>query len=266
MQDLILLAKKYETSDFLKDDPSQFMHRAKNPLDQEILGFIAASLSFGQRKQILSHMELIMKQIHESEKTPLDWLKAGSYQNFFTLGDKSFYRMFTHKSMLLMCSTLRSLVEKYGSLGQAFKSIYQREAEESRAGTSTTAARPEEHLSRLIAREFPAECNIIPHTESSANKRINMFLRWMVRDASPVDLGLWTWYPKVKLLMPLDTHVMTQATKLGLLSPSASGKPRAASFNTAVELTQKLKQYFPQDPVRADFALFGLGVDQTGES
>lgn len=91
-----------------------------------------------------------------------------------------------------------------------------------------------------------------------------MFLRWMVRDNSPVDLGLWTWYPKQDLLMPLDTHVMQEATNLELIPPAQSGKPRAASLKTAVQLTECLRQVFPDDPVRADFALFGLGADKSG--
>ena len=85
-----------------------------------------------------------------------------------------------------------------------------------------------------------------------------MFLRWMVRTGSPVDLGLWTWYPASSLLIPLDTHVMQEAQKLGLLPQKST-----ASRKTAILLTKKMEEIFPGDPARGDYALFGLGIDKT---
>ena len=83
-----------------------------------------------------------------------------------------------------------------------------------------------------------------------------MFLRWMVRRKSPVDLGLWDWADPAKLLIPLDVHVMQEAVKLELIPEGA-----AASRKTAECLTAALAEVFPGDPCRGDFALFGLGVD-----
>ena len=82
-----------------------------------------------------------------------------------------------------------------------------------------------------------------------------MFLRWMVRDNSPVDKGFWTWYPKEKLIIPLATHVLQQSKNLGLIIENATGTRK-----TAMEITKALKQVFPEDPVKGDFALFGLGI------
>ena len=84
-----------------------------------------------------------------------------------------------------------------------------------------------------------------------------MFLRWMVRQNSPVDLGIWNWYPQSELLIPLDVHVMQEGIRLGLLPKNAT-----ASKKTAEILTKKMAEIFPGDPVRGDFALFGLGVDE----
>jgi uncharacterized protein (TIGR02757 family) len=82
-----------------------------------------------------------------------------------------------------------------------------------------------------------------------------MFLRWMVRDNSPVDLGLWAdIIDKRTLIMPLDTHVMQEANRLGLL------ESKTASMSTALKLTEKLRSVFPDDPLKGDFALFGIGV------
>ena len=82
-----------------------------------------------------------------------------------------------------------------------------------------------------------------------------MLLRWLVRTDSPVDVGLWTWFSKKDLLMPLDTHVMQQSNELGLICS------KSANLRTAVALTKKVAEIFPDDPVKADFALFGLGVN-----
>ena len=84
-----------------------------------------------------------------------------------------------------------------------------------------------------------------------------MFLRWMVRDSSPVDLGLWSdKIPRESLIIPLDTHVLTEAGKLGLVSS------RCASMAAARRLTTRLAEIFPDDPLKGDFALFGYGVDK----
>ena len=88
-------------------------------------------------------------------------------------------------------------------------------------------------------------------------KRVCMFLRWMVRSGSPVDLGLWAdIIDRRTLIMPLDTHVVQEATRLWLLAS------RTASMSTAKKLTAAMLEVFPDDPLRADFALFGLGVDE----
>ena len=106
----------------------------------------------------------------------------------------------------------------------------------------------------VIAGAFP-QCRVVPQNAGSANKRMNMFLRWMVRTGSPVDIGLWTWFSPADLVMPLDTHVLKQAKKLRLISERSAGTQK-----TARELTRALKQIWPDDPCRGDFALFGLGV------
>ena len=113
-----------------------------------------------------------------------------------------------------------------------------------------------EDLPLLIAEAFPKSA-IVPKGKSSANKRVHMFLRWMVRRDSPVDLGLWTWADPAELLIPLDVHVMQEAAKLGLI-----GQKATASRKTAEELTAALCEAFPADPCRGDYALFGLGVDK----
>lgn len=241
---LIFLADKYETADFIKNDPSQFMHRYSDVQNQEVAAFIAANLSFGRREQIISHVDFILSQ----SENPLEWILSGGYESVFPESEKSFYRMFSFKTMRIFFDTLRSILQKNESLGGFFKKIYE-DSDKS------------EHLCRLISSVFPDECTLIPRTKSSAAKRLNMFLRWMVRDSSPVDLGLWTWFDKKNLLMPMDTHVIQESVKFGLLPKSPSGKIPGATMKNALALTDFMKTVFPDDPVRGDFALFGLGVD-----
>ena len=97
---------------------------------------------------------------------------------------------------------------------------------------------------------------VVPKDTQSACKRVCMFLRWMVRDGSPVDLGLWAdFIDRRTLIMPLDTHVVGQSVRLGLLASSV------ASMSAAQRLTQTLATIFPDDPLKGDFALFGYGVN-----
>jgi len=250
MENLIQLAARYETSEFLTKDPSQFMHRFDEQCEQEIVAFIAANLAFGRRDQILKHVELILSEITDQNLLPSQWILSDKYKTFFNGKNKSFYRMFTHDSMILFFNTLKMMLEKSGSLGEFVKKRTQ------------GSPQPQLHLCQQIASFFPEECNLIPHTKESSCKRINMFLRWMVRDNSPVDLGLWTWIDKKTLLMPLDTHVMQQSCELGFLEWTSSGKVPAANMKNCVKLTQKMAGIFPEDPVKADFALFGLGVNK----
>ncbi len=90
----------------------------------------------------------------------------------------------------------------------------------------------------------------------SANKRINMFLRWMVRKNSVVDFGLWNTINQKDLVIPLDTHVYQEALKLGLTTRNS------ADIKTAIEITSAMKEIWPYDPVRGDFALYGMGINR----
>ena len=148
--------------------------------------------------------------------------------------------------MRLFFDSLKNILEKSESLGDFFKNEYK-----------CTSQR----LTDVIAGFFPKECNLLPHSPDSAAKKLNMFLRWMVRTESPVDLGLWTWYSKKDLLIPLDTHVMQEATNFKIIAPNSKGKIRSANLKTAIELTERMKEAFADDPAKGDFALFGLGVD-----
>lgn len=235
------LAEKYETEDFLQNDPSRFMHLFSDEAEQEVTAFIAANLAFGRREQILKHVEMILEAAGSS---PLRWILSDGYRKFFPADNVSFYRMYTNSHMISFFDGLKEIFSSGMTAGEFFKKRWEPLKDEKKV-----------FLHQMISEAFPSDCNLLPHTPSSAAKKVNMMLRWLVRNNSPVDLGLWSWFPKTRLLMPLDTHVMQEAGRFGLLSKKTAG------LSTAVELTEIMKEVFPDDPLKGDFALFGLGVD-----
>ena len=249
---LSFLAEKYETPDFINNDPSKFMHQFSEQKDAEAVAFLAANMAFGQRKQILSHVDSILQV---SGTDFVDWVQNEGYRSVFTKGDSSFYRVYTHDAMNSFFDTMKQILDTRGTLENHFKVMY----DQKRVQTDCDKL----YLAPVICNCFDKNCTLIPHGKDSACKKVNMFLRWMVRDNSPVDLGLWTWYGKENLLLPLDVHVMQEATKLGLLAPTSTGRVQSASMKNAVVLSNIASEIFPGDPAKLDYALFGLGVDDS---
>jgi uncharacterized protein (TIGR02757 family) len=235
------LAAKYETADFLNGDPSWFMHQVEGAANREAMAFAASCLSFGSRKQFLPKICCLM----DSAKGDMDgWIRKGLFERDFACGcGDCFYRFFTHGHMHGFFRAYRRLLEEYGTLGEYAK----REA--SGDGHAAVAA-----ICRYFA-ESGADA-VVPKSAQSACKRVCMFLRWMVRSGSPVDLGLWAdFIDRRSLVIPLDTHVVQQSVRLGLL------KSATASMSAARRLSRTLLEVFPDDPLKGDFALFGYGVN-----
>lgn len=247
IQKLVELAQKYEVHDFILQDPSQFLFwyddfpELKNPRNVECAAFVAAMLSFGNRKQFIPKIKEILE--HSCQEGVAEWCVNGALN--FPVGTKKFYRFYSFDDLHVLFDEMAEILKKSESLGEHFRKIYQND--------------DKIPLHRIISQSFPNSA-IVPKGKNSANKRINMFLRWMVRQNSPVDLGIWTWANPKELIIPLDVHVMQQAVKLELLPENAS-----ANLKTAQNLTAKLAEVFPGDPVCADFALFGLGVSEMGD-
>ena len=248
------LAQKYETASFMDADPSQFIRWYKEQADVEAASFIAAMLSFGSRTQFIPKIRSIFELADKSggmEK----WLKSRDFEknfdenspNFAQKGEKlpKFYRFYAFSDMNSLFSELSEILNENGSFGEFLRKKYENLPDAQKIPGS---------LADLISQSFP-KSKIVSKGKNSANKRIHMFLRWMVRQDSPVDIGLWPWYPAENLLIPLDVHVMQEGIGLGLLSEKAK-----ADCKTALALTAAMKEVFPSDPSRADFALFGLGV------
>lgn len=241
---LIGYAEKYETRGFLNGDPSWFMHQVKGAENQEVMGFFASCLSYGSRKQFLPKIEWLRTQ---SEGEPYRWVAEGAFEDALPTDDKAcFYRLNTVGDIRKLLHAQRKMLNEYGTMGI----FVERNATDAISAISA--------LCRYFAQEGAS--GIIPHDTTSACKRMCMFLRWMVRDGSPVDIGLWSKHISRKsLIMPLDTHVLRQSLRLGLM------QSRTASMSAARKLTSALAEVFPDDPLKGDFALFGYGVNEEKE-
>ena len=264
---LKLLADKYEVSSFCDEDPSQFLRwyqpeKGRGSLaDVEAASFIAAMLAFGNRKQFIPKIRQILQTSERSLGSISEWLRAGAYKKDFGHGAAKFYRFYSYDDMQIFFGELAEILKQLETMGEYFRG---KTGGDTGVGTPVRrgSGRPRSGLERgeglplLIAEAFPKSA-IVPKGKSSANKRVHMFLRWMVRRNSPVDLGLWTWADPAELLIPLDVHVMQEAAKLGLI-----GQKATASRKTAELLPAALCEVFPGDPCRGDYALFGLGVDK----
>lgn len=236
---LKLYAEQYETESFLPDDPSWFMHQVKGTANQEVTAFIASCLSYGSRKQFMPKIQYILDV---SSYDVENWIRNGDFVKTIPDDKACFYRLYTRHTMHTLFCAIREMLDEYESIGNYVRSKANNGFDAVKAITGYFASKGIE--------------TIIPKNTTSACKRVCMFLRWMVRDNSPVDLGLWKdFIDKRTLIIPMDTHVLQEANRLGLIDC------KTASMTAARKLTERLSQTFPDDPLKGDFALFGYGVN-----
>ena len=240
-------ALQYETKDFLLKDPALFMHIPKEKHDKEVMAFIASCMSYGRRELFFPKIQYILDC---SRGEPYQWVRTGRFALDIPDDNNCFYRLYTNHMMYGLFQALQSMYEEHGDMESYIRSYAKKydEMEEIDALTAIDA----------ICQYFQKHeiTGIVPKNTNSCCKRICMFLRWMVRKGSPVDIGIWSELINQRtLIMPLDTHVIQQAMQLGLL------KSKSATMVAARRLTEELATFFLEDPLKADFALFGYGVN-----
>lgn len=237
------LAKKYETEDFIKDDPVQFIHRFKDKKDIELAGFIASLLAYGSRKQFIKKLDQLF-EIAQNE--PLNFI-----QNFEagSIGDFN-YRFGKPDDFIEIFSILKELYNTSDGLEELFEHGYKQD--------KIFETVVDYFYSRATQNAKHGFYHMIPNPHNGgAMKRMCMYLRWMVRK-SPVDVGIWSFMPASELLIPLDVHVGRISRQMGLLTRNAN------DLKAVIELTENLKKLCPEDPVKYDFAIFGYGVNNKG--
>ena len=246
-----LLDRKYEQYHqygFVADDPISVPHRYALRQDIEITAFVTATISWGNRKSIIKSAVSLFERM---DHAPYDFITNHSAEELKKLHNWG-HRTFQTADLLGFIQFFRRHYQKYDSLEEAFliKSKF-RSVEESFihlgevmfSDGETMLDRSRKHVSN------PAK--------GSACKRLNMFLRWMVRpDDGGVDFGIWRKIPLKALMMPLDVHVDRVARELDML------KRKQSDWKSVAELTAICRLLDPKDPVKYDYALFGMGIEQ----
>ena len=235
---------RFATPDFIQDDPIQVPRSFADPRDAEVIGFLTATIAWGQRRTIITNAFRLARMLDDQ---PASFIRDASEAELDHL-DRFVHRTFQGVDLRYFVKALRHLVKEHEGLEGAF-------LERGRFGDAGEAI--SRFKDRFFALEHPARTrkHVADPRRGSNAKRINMFLRWMVRpDDRGVDLGLWKRINASELMVPLDVHTGRVARDLGLL------KRGQDDWKSVVELTEKLSQLDPHDPVRFDLALFGLGV------
>lgn len=240
---------QYNRPDFIENDPIQIPHRYQRKQDIEIAGFFAAVLAWGQRITIINKCSELMQLMDNS---PHDFMKNHSSNDLKALLHFK-HRTFNATDLLYFIHFFKYFYQKNNSLEDAF--LYPKgqkkpfEIETALTHFHTLFFSLEEALLRT-------QKHIATPARNSACKRLNMYLRWMVRkDANGVDFGIWERLSPADLICPLDLHVERVARKIGFITR------KQTDWQTAMELTQKLRELDAHDPVKYDFALFGLGLE-----
>lgn len=238
---------QYETNDFIKDDPVQFIHRFDSKEDNEVAGFIAAMFAYGKREVFISKLNHIFSLM---DNKPFDYVKSFDYKNNNIINCD--YRFSKDCDLIQILRILNGLYNENETLESLFAYSYNKQKEiwdMFQGVVDYFYARVDKNKS---TKGF---YHLLPNPKKkSALKRLNMLMRWFVRK-SEVDIGIWQFIDKSELLIPLDTHVAKISRILGLL------KRNDNAYESVIELTDNLKNFDPSDPVKYDFALFGYGVN-----
>ena len=246
------LVEKYETIDFIKTDPVQFPHRGRGKCKEEIelYGFIASLFAYGNRKLFIKKLEEIFAK---AEGDLLGFIKNGDFSSLKGVE----YRFSKENDIIPIFKILSELYNESRGLEELFEyswiqpELYLDLSEKYQIFLKSIV---DFFYSRVSEKAGQGFYHMIPNPQNGgAMKRMNMFLRWMVR-SGPVDLGIWRFMQPKDLLIPLDVHVARVSRQIGLLQRKSN------DFKAVVELTENLRKYSPEDPVKYDFAMFGFGV------
>ena len=235
---------QYQRTDFLDSDPIQIPHRFQEKSDIEISAFLTATIAWGNRLSIIRSANRMMELMDEA---PYDFVTSASEAELKKL-THFVHRTFNGLDFISFVQGLRHIYKNYGGM----EPLFTRYAKSENLQGAITRVRGHffeiPHLQR-------SEKHFSNPTKGSAAKRINMFLRWMVRPSDTgVDFGLWTQLKPAQLSCPLDVHSGKVARALGLLTRKQNDARAVAELDSA------LRKLDPEDPVKYDFALFGLGV------
>ena len=223
-------------------DPLELVLRYRDPLDQEIAGLLAAAFAYGRADIVVANIGRVLDAMTPSPYAYVAKFNRKDAQQRFAGFTHRFQKM---PELVDLLACIAAAVKKHGSLGALFAKCYRDDDDD----IGPTLAR----FVAALRRDDSLAYLLTSPDDGSACKRMNLYLRWMVRRTSP-DLGLWTFVDPAKLVMPLDTHIHRIATFLGL------GRRKSADWKAARAITNRLAVFDKADPVRYDFALCRLGI------
>lgn len=236
-----------EKPEYIIDDPVQFVHAFNEKKDQEIAGFLAATMAWGRRDIVISKVEDLLKRMDFNPYQFVMSYEQGEFSRLKSFKHRTFKPIDIHGILL----ALKQIYTNHEDFESFWRLCYDQSRKKSRP------------LMALFHQNFFAGCDDLANRtrkhisnpeKGSTCKRLYMYLRWMIRKESPVDAGIWNFIDTSELLIPFDVHVARQARKYGLVARKSN------DFKTVKQLTQTLKILNPSDPVRYDYALFGMGA------
>lgn len=244
-EELDKLAQKYETPDFITDDPVQFVHKFKAKEDMELAGFISSLFAYGNRKLFIKKLDDLFSR---TDYDVSNYVKNGDFKNLKGLE----YRFSKDYDIIPVFDILHNLYTESNGLEELFSYSF------------TPRGENYDHFLQKVVDYFYARApkdaghgfyHMIPNPQNGgAMKRMNMFLRWMIRKSS-VDVGIWSFMKPKDLYIPLDVHVARISRQMGLLLRKSN------DYRAVVELMTSLREFCPEDPVKYDFAMFAFGVE-----
>lgn len=232
--------------EFIADDPVQFPRRFESLPDIEIVSLLASLIAWGKRSMICRDAERLLALMGHD---PYKYVMEEGYLDLDP--DLNIHRTFFARDLCHLLTGLREIYSRYGSLDEFSAAVRA-------ADDPAPAWKLVEEMQKIITDAnggVPSKRGLPNNLKQTALKRVNMALRWLVRDDGIVDMGVWKSIPKSKLYIPLDVHVGNTARDLGLLTRKADDR------KAVEELTAKLREFRPEDPAYYDYALFGIGVN-----
>ncbi len=235
-QELDTLYREYNNRDYVKFDPIKYVYEFEDEIEKELVGLICSSLSFGRVTQIFKAMESFLDIVSYKPLKYVLNLKDKPSKELLSFK----YRFVKGLDVFNLLLSARNIIEEHGSLGRFARRNY-------RQGRFV-------ELADKMIMEFKNTNYLIPSAlKKSPCKRLFMYFRWMVREDN-IDLGLWDFISPQELIIPLDTHIFRVANELSLTTK------RTASLSAAIEITDNLKRYSKDDPVKYDWGLSHIGI------
>ena len=249
------LVDQYETPTFIDDDPISVPHAFDNPADQEVIGLYGALLAWGRRDVMLRKLEELCERM---DYAPYEFVRSFDPDRDAEALEGFVHRTFQPIDALWLTRNLSTVLDRYDSI-EAFFAAHKPVASDDDA--SPVAAMLQGVSTTLLSLHDDTPQRLRKHLArpkaGSACKRLNMYLRWMVRPG-PVDFGFWDCVDPADLMLPVDVHVGRQARALGLLTRKTN------DWKAVRRLTAVCRHFRPDDPARYDFAFFGIGAQDDG--